>query len=497
MLATVLIILAAGTGVSLLVAVLLVQCWGRRRCKPAASPIANPFYPDLHDTRSSFGKELAKVLRGRPFTAGIAVLVAALLASSARAAAVPLGTAESFAVLAGSTVTNTGPSVISGDLGVSPGTAVTGFPPGTVTAGTIHAADSVAAQAESDLAIAYANAAGRSSTATISADLAGRTLTPGVYTSSSSLGLSGDLTLDAQGDPNAVFVFQAGSTLTVGSASHVLLIGAAQACNVFWQVGSSATLGSSSAFAGNILALTSISLTTDATLSGRALARNGAVTLDTNAITKTTCAAATLPPPSASDTAATTAAGQPVTLLLHGTDGTGAPLTYAIASEPSHGTLAPINQGAGTVAYTPSGGYTGTDTFTYQVASNNGTSNTATAAVTITAGAGGTTATPGANGATGATEAGGTGGAPTNTGATTGGATGGILTGGTIEHHRGRTGGTTHTTGVDRRTTTADTGPVTTSSALPFTGLNVLWLLLGGLTLLGTGMALRRLATHP
>jgi hypothetical protein len=167
-----------------------------------------------------------------------------------------------------------------------------------VTAGTIHAADAVASQAKGDLVTAYNDAAGRSSTATISADLAGRTLTPGVYTSASSLGLSGDLTLDARGDPNAVFVFQAGSTLTAGSASRVLLIGGAQPCNVFWQVGSSATIGTSSAFAGNILALTSISMTTGATLQGRALARNGAVTLDTNTITKATCATPATTPPS-------------------------------------------------------------------------------------------------------------------------------------------------------------------------------------------------------
>jgi ice-binding like protein len=218
-------------------------------------------------------------------------------ASSARAASVPLGTADSFAVLAGSTVTNTGASVISGDLGVSPGTAATGFPPGTVSAGTVHGADAVAQQAQRDLVIAYNDAAGRSSTGTISADLAGSTLTPGVYTSASSLGLSGALTLDAQGNPNAVFVFQAGSTLTTGSGSRVLLIGGAQACNVFWQVGSSATIGTGSAFIGNVLALTSISLTTGATLNGRALARNGAVTLDTNTITKAACAPPTSTPP--------------------------------------------------------------------------------------------------------------------------------------------------------------------------------------------------------
>lgn len=219
----------------------------------------------------------------------LALLLAAVLATSAQAASVGLGTTDSFSVLGGSTVTNTGPSVLAGDLGLSPGTAVTGFPPGTV-AGTIHANDAVARQAQADLVTAYNDAARRSSTATVSGDLAGRTLSSGVYTSATSLGLSGDLTLDAQGDPNAVFVFQAGSTLTTGSGSRVLLIGGAQACNVFWQVGSSATIGTSTAFRGNILALTSISLTTGATLDGRALARNGAVTLDTNTVTHAPCA---------------------------------------------------------------------------------------------------------------------------------------------------------------------------------------------------------------
>jgi hypothetical protein len=220
----------------------------------------------------------------------------ALIAASAQAASVGLGTDNNFAVLAGTTVTNTGPSVIGGDLGLNPGTSVTGFPPGTVH-GTTYAADGVALQAKNDLITAYNDVAGRGSTGAIAADLAGRTLTPGVYTSASSLGLSGDLTLNGGGNPNAVFVFQAGSTLTAGSGSRVFLIDGAQACNVFWQVGSSATIGVGSEFVGNILALTSITMNTGATLDGRALARNGAVTLDTNTITKSVCS---IPPVSKS-----------------------------------------------------------------------------------------------------------------------------------------------------------------------------------------------------
>lgn len=224
----------------------------------------------------------------RSLVALLVTLVLIVLPTTAQAASVGLGTDNSFAVLAATTVTNTGSSVIGGDLGLSPGTSVTGFPPGLVH-GTIHTADGVALQAQNDLTTAYNDAAGRSSTGAISADLAGRTLTPGVYTSASSLGLSGDLTLNGGGNPNAVFVFQAGSTLTAGSGSRVLLIGGASPCNVFWQVGSSATIGVGSEFVGNILALTSITMNTGATLNGRALARNGAVTLDTNVITKSVC----------------------------------------------------------------------------------------------------------------------------------------------------------------------------------------------------------------
>lgn len=193
-----------------------------------------------------------------------------------------------FAVLAGTTVTNTGSTVVTGDVGVSPGTAVTGFPPGIAT-GAIHSADGAAAQAQAALTTGYIDAAGRSGATTVAGDLSGQTLVAGVYKSTSSLGLTGDLTLDAQGNPDAIFIFQISSTLITGSGSHVKLTNAAKACNVFWQVGSSATLGTNSVFKGSILALTSIAVTTGAQMEGRALARNGAVTLDTNTITGCIC----------------------------------------------------------------------------------------------------------------------------------------------------------------------------------------------------------------
>jgi type VI secretion system secreted protein VgrG len=221
--------------------------------------------------------------------------VAALLCGSSvvpAQTAPPLGAAESFAVLGSSTVTNTGPTVVTGDLGVSPGSAVTGFPPGTVTMGSIHAADATALAAQNSATTAYNDLAGQACTQDLTGqDLGGLTLVPGVYCFSSSAGLTGTLTLDAQGDPGAVFIFKMGSTLTTASGSSVDMTNGGSACNVYWQVGSSATLGTGTTFAGNILALTSITLNTNASMTGRALALTGAVTLDSNDVDGSPCGA--------------------------------------------------------------------------------------------------------------------------------------------------------------------------------------------------------------
>jgi hypothetical protein len=201
---------------------------------------------------------------------------------------VALGTAASFAVLAGSTVTNDGAETrVIGNLGVSPGSAVTGFGSGTGTVsggGAIFAADATAGQAQIDLTAAYDNAAGRLDASVILADLGTSTIAPGLYRASGSLALTGNVTLDGRNDPNSVFIFQIPASLTASTGSIVTLINRANACNVFWQVGTAATINAGSAFVGTVLAQTSITLGTGATVYGRVLARTGAVSLLSNTI---------------------------------------------------------------------------------------------------------------------------------------------------------------------------------------------------------------------
>ena len=238
--------------------------------------------------------------RGRVALIGIAVCLAFALIpiGIAQAAPVNLGTAQPFVVLSGAGVTNTGPSVLNGDLGVSPGTSLSGFGAPAVVNGAIHANDGVAAQAQANLTTAYNVAAGQAispGNELTGQNLGGLTLTPGAYGFSSSAELTGQLTLDAQGDPNAQFVFVIGTTLVTESASSVILTNGASPCNVYWKVGSSATFGSGTAFEGNVLALETISMTSGVTFLGRALARNGEVTLDNDVLTAPQCSTGSTP----------------------------------------------------------------------------------------------------------------------------------------------------------------------------------------------------------
>ncbi len=234
------------------------------------------------------------------FTAG--ALALAFGVSPAWSATAPdLGTAAAASVVAGSTVTNTGSSTLSGNLDVYPGTAVTGFPPGLI-GGTQNVGGPTGGPADvaaNDVTNAYLEVLAAPTTAVMNADLGGQTLGAGVYSASSSMSLTGTLTLI--GNANSVFIFQSVSTLITAPGSRVVLSGGVQACNVDWQVGSSATIATTTSFVGNILALSSITMNTGATLEGRALARNGAVTLDDNTITSPTC---NLSAPTTSTTAA-------------------------------------------------------------------------------------------------------------------------------------------------------------------------------------------------
>jgi len=197
-----------------------------------------------------------------------------------------LGSASTYAVLAGSTVTNAGPTILTGDVGISPGTAATGFPPGIIN-GNLEAGNAVAAKAKADLLVGQLDAAGRLGAATLPGDLSGLTFTPGLYKNSTSVMLStGNVTLDAQGDASAVFIFQIGSTLTTSPGTQVVLAGGAQASNIYWSVGSSATIGVNSVFKGIVLAQASITVNTGAVNTGTFLTNIGAVTLQSNTVTR-------------------------------------------------------------------------------------------------------------------------------------------------------------------------------------------------------------------
>jgi hypothetical protein len=291
-----------------------------------------------------------------------ALMIGALIPKPAFAATLPvLRTAAQFAVLAGSTVTNTGNTVVTGDLGLHPGTSVTGFPPGSVL-GTQHVADAVAGQAKSDLMAAYMDAAAQPATSDLTGqDLGGMTLTPGVYRFASSAQLTGTLTLDGQNDPNAVFIFQMGSTLTTATSSHVVLANGAMARGVFWQVGSSATIGTGTALQGNLMALASITMVTGASIvTGRAMALNAAVTLDTNRITRPALLCGTDPSdicrtPTVTvirgSSADPSVVGQPVTFTARVVTTPPSPtLTGAVTFRDGETVLGTVRIGAGSVA---------------------------------------------------------------------------------------------------------------------------------------------------
>ncbi len=305
--------------------------------------------------------------------------------ADAAQAPVGLGTTTTFAVLAGQTITNTGPSVITGDLGVSPGNAVTGFPTPGNDIGTTHAADGVALNAQNDLTTAYNTAAGAASTADVTGlDLGGRSLTAGVYTASTSMALTGNIPLTLTGDASSVFIFQAGSTLTTGPGSSVVLTGGVLACNVFWQVSTSATIGTTTAFVGNVFALTSITAQTGASVIGRLLARNGAVTLDNNVITASDCSqsqttASTIAPTTTVAPGGTTVPGGATTLpggALPPGGVTSTPDTTPVSgTTPAGATITLPNTGS-----TPGVG-TGPLSITLPVTGSRATSSTAAAGV--------------------------------------------------------------------------------------------------------------------
>ena len=321
-------------------------------------------------------------MKRNTFLASIGLATLLLLSASAAFAQISLGTAQNFGVLAGSTVTNTGVTTVNGNVGVSPGSAVTGFPPGIVAGGAIHSNDAVAMQAQNDLTTAYNNIASTPCTVDLTGqDLGGLTLTPGVYCYSSTAQLTGTLTLNALGNPSALFLFKIGSALTTASGSSVTVINnGGSSCNkAYWQVGSSATIGTGSSFAGDILALSSITFTTGSNSSGRALARNGAVTLDTNNINTCgvlACPIITVNPASLPNGTV----GIPYNQSVSASGGT-APYAFSVSSGALPTNLI-LNSVTGAITGTPT--TAGTFTFTITATDATGCSGSRLYTVTIT-----------------------------------------------------------------------------------------------------------------
>jgi len=263
---------------------------------------------------------------------------------------VSLGTTGSFSVLGAETVTNTGPSVLGQSLGVHPGTTAPGFPPGIV-GGEVHLGDAVALQAKSDLTAAYGDAAGRTPFINLPAELGGQTLTPGTYRLPAAQ-LTGTLTLDTLGDPAAVFIFQLTSGLTTATDSEVAFLGDAASCNVYWQIAESAVIGTGTDFVGTVMASTSISMASGATLEGRALAQTGEVTLINNTITAPVCDVPTptdtpTETPSPTDTPAPTDTPTVTPVPTVAPSDTPAPVTPAPPTGPTPGAGVPPGSGQG------------------------------------------------------------------------------------------------------------------------------------------------------
>jgi hypothetical protein len=309
-------------------------------------------------------------------------LAAFLFSASSGFAQISLGTAQNFGVLGGSTVTNTGATTVNGNVGVSPGSSVTGFPPGTISGGAIHSNDAVAMQAQNDLTTAYNNIAATPCTVDLTGqDLGGLTLTPGVYCFSSTAQLTGALVLNALGNANALFLFKIGSALTTASASSVTVINnGGSSCNkVYWQIGSSATIGTGSAFTGDILALSSITLTTGANTNGRLLARNGAVTLDTNQVN--TCGVSVCPIITVNPaTLPNGSVGTPYNQVVSASGGT-SPYAFSVSSGALPTNLI-LNSSTGAITGTPT--VSGTFVFTITATDASGCNGSRQYTITIT-----------------------------------------------------------------------------------------------------------------